>query len=382
MVNKKIKTMMGRIKLLLLLLVFTPVTARAVMVFDFQDGAGNQQIGAWDWQQTSFFAANGNLAVANYAATLAARQAGQQGICDTDPSACQFVVYTHARLTGVTDPDSKTITPNSLGRDFEITMTMAFTETVSFLFGLPGSQGTIAGLSTVPGEFDFINIFYDTNPNSNTTTGYGFNDGILIMKGSGVSDSMGMFQITTGNPTQLDISPNSRAASDDYGDGSGIAGNSQLTVTGYGIQSSLYFSSVTQDSRFVKSLFGPKGIQFQSISLSTYTSINPSDCFSSSTAGDIGAIVPHGSGECDNVHDDDIYANQTHSTGLLPVLGDINGDSYNGTNPDFLAQTDYASSFDATFIASDNNPVPSPGALALFLFGLSSIGTLRFRRRL
>lgn len=359
--------------------------AWADWMFDFQNGEGGYSIGSWDWQQTSFFADQGNFAVWNRAVTESLHKIGMQGPCDTSPAACQFTVYTHALLTYVTDIDGNPFRPTGFGTNYEITLTMSFTETVIGISGTPGTTGTYADLAVDTSKAAFVEVFFDTSRDSDPLTGSGFDDGILIARSSLVSSSDGRFTVVNQAPQQMDRFPGYNATADNYGDGSRRTGFSQMSVTGHGDQGMLTYHNLTTDPRFFLDVGGLLSISFQNISLDTYTAANPSDCFTPTLSlVAVGGSVASGAGRCDTIHTDTLYSGQYHvpGRGILPVIGNVNGATYDGTNPDFVAQTDFNNSFDvAPYPDEPTTPVPAPSALMLLGEGLLVVGIAAAIRR-
>jgi hypothetical protein len=351
----------------------TTAQADAPLSFNFNNAAFNGgvnqvvSVGAWDWSQSSFLAENGSLAVENYAAT--------GGACPGD--VCDFTVHTHATLTGVKDSLGVNTPIAGLGTGFEITTELAFTERVTGLTGAPGGLGTLASFSTLSGAGEYVNIYYQAAaPNTVDLSGAGFNDGLVILAGSGILPSAGTFVITATTPTQFDqaFTGSPGPASDNYGDGSGTIGLSQLTLTGFGVQQEIRFDDLKQDYTYFLNKLAPFGLNFNNISIGLpFNQVNPSDCFSQ-TAQTLGTSVALGTGECANIHTDTLYSGQAADPngGYLPVVGNINGlgPATGGGNggPDFVAQTDINSAFTA---------IPLPGTLALLGIGFLSFGFSR-----
>ncbi|KFI22328.1 PEP-CTERM sorting domain-containing protein [Nitrosococcus oceani] len=334
----------------------------ASVTFDFQNGQVID-VGSFDWTQTSFVAVNGVQAVDNFAAD------------DTCPNnSCDFTILSHASLTGVKDTTGADVTINGLGSDFEITVTFGFTETVTGLSGAPGAQGTLSTFETKPNSGEFLEVYYDTAPNSVDLSGSGFNDGQVILAGSLVGNSFGNFTLTNDDPVQFDQFPaGNTPTSDNYGDGSNIPGQSQLTLSGFGTQNLIRFDSLTQNNSFFLSQLDTFGFNFNNVSIGLpFLQTNPSDCFTNSTAG-FGANVASGTGPCTAAHVDGLYSAQgaDGNGGYVPNTGNINATP---GEQDFVAQTDYNTGFDSV-------AVPEPASLALLGIGLIGLGFTRSRKR-
>ncbi len=323
------------------------------VTFDFQNGQV-VHIGAWDWAQTSFVAKGGSAAVENFASSV--------GACPGN--SCDFTVYSHARLTGVTDSSGNPVVINGLGNNFEITTTLSFTETVTGLTGAPGTGGSIAGFATKPGAGEFVSVFYDTTPDANDLTGFGFNDGLEILQGSTVGSSTGFFTITNDALVQMDQFPLNNAASNSYGPGgtntSLTLGVDQLSLTGVGTQEEITYTGLVQDFSFF--LNRVLAMSFNNISQALpFAQVNPSDCFTT---------APGNTGQCAFFHVDGTYAANSPDAngGFIPAVGNVNGLGPSNTNggPDFVAQSDYNASF-----------VPVPGPLVLLGIGFLGLGAAR-----
>ena len=140
--------------------------------FDANGGLPGQQIdlGAFDWGPTSFLALGGNTAITNFLATGGGCGGGS----------CSFDVLSQAVLIGTLSPTNAVNTPSGLNVNYEITMTVRFTETVTAV--VPGAN-PIATFTAVPGT-GFLDIYFDTSKDSNALTGFGFDDGLVIGRAS------------------------------------------------------------------------------------------------------------------------------------------------------------------------------------------------------
>lgn len=334
-------------------------SANAAVVFD-PDGTGPlgaMTIGALDWGPTSILSQNANTAIAAFAAGACP---GGVGV------ACQFDLVTHATLVGfLNDAGQALPNPAGLNSTFEITMIAKFREQVTGVSSVGGNPiVTFATVPTVPG---FLQMFYDNTPDSHALTGFGYNDGRLILNGNTVGNASSLFTVTSTAPVNLD-----QAGANDY--------TGQLTVTGTGSSTNIPVNSLTTDPTFFITPLTTFGVQFANISIGLpFISVDPSDCFT--IAPDplvVGATAPVPTG-CSNVHVNGPYAANLGELppGYVPVTGTVNG--FNAApptgGPDFVAQTDFNSPLQAA--------VPEPGSLALFGLGLGLLGMLRgFGRRL
>lgn len=375
-------------------------TASASVDIDFHNGQGILTVNSFDWTQTSFLAEDGNQAIADFAAVQAS---GGSLTCADTTTGCQFEVFVHAVLSDAAGTGFSTVT--GLNTDFEVTMTLSFTETVTGLTASPGVVGTLASFTIDTTKSSYINIFYDDDPNSNSLTGYGFDDGRMVAHADTVGTSNGFFSLADndGDGSAIEIFDQfdtGNESDDNYGDATWATdgeltaaeaaaadGNSQLTLEGTGSQSAIAFGgNITQDNWFFKSILtdiSVSNLAFGLINVAPelpFSGVDPSDCFTRSDKGAAAVGTVIASGECDNAHTDDLYANQAvHTGGILPVVGNVNGGPI-GANQfaggvDFVAQVDPNMNFDSI------RPVPEPNVLALLGLGFGSIGILGFRNR-
>lgn len=328
--------------------------AQAGLSFDPNGGlpGGALNVGAFDWAPTSFLALGGTSAITAFDNTGGACGGG----------VCDFDVLTHAKLVGIFDPNGNDITPAALNSSYEITMVARFKETVTGHAILPGIQD-IATFAVKPAAGEFIEIFFDTNVNAVDISGFGFNDGDLILTGGLLAaGSTGLFGVDlTKAPVALDGSPN----------GNQYAG--QSTVTGSGSQSNIASDLLVTDPAFFKNALTLFGLNFANISQGLpYISVDPSDCYTPAASGIAvagGATVAVGA--CANVHVNGVMAVNPDGTGIVPAIGAINGFPIPGF-PDFVAQTDFNSPVSA---------VPEPTSLGLLGLGLGVMGFFGARRR-
>lgn len=321
------------------------------------DGAGNVIVAnSLDWAATSFLAKGG-------VAAITAFDAGATG------SALNFDVLTHAKLTGYVDANNVSVPGLPAGFAGEITVVASFQEKVVAVAGNQADfQTTGAG---------WVEMYYSATPNSDSLRGSNFNDGRLIMRANGVSDSGGLFRVTNSTGVNLD-----GAGAQDY------AG--QLTVSGFGIQDEVRFGtdSIFLDSNFLQSTVIDFSMLFENISIGLpYRSVNPSDCFNENQgAAADGSITNHtASGlvsQCnafvsalDPHHVNGTYADNViadgNDGGYVPIVGTTNG--LFSTSPDFVAQTDFNSAV--------TGAVPEPGMLALLGLAFAGLGVTSVRRR-
>jgi len=308
------------------------------------DGAGPLpaiNLGTFDWGPSNFLALNGQQAITNFIAT--------GGICPA--GSCSFTVLTQASLIGTLSPSGVSNTPTGLGTTFEITMVARFTETVTSV-----SLATeTANFTASPGGF--LEIYFDAPADAHDLTGFGFNDGRLILTATLANTPSGNF--TVSDPTAVPLDQHN---TDDYPANAGLGTPDQLTVSGFGGNGNFILNVTGQDSAFFIDPLAALGLAFSNISIDLpYISVDPADCYDAVApfAGPIGATNVS---TCDNNHVLAWMAAQG-GPGQIPNIGPVNG-LFFLLFPDFVAQTDFNSPLLFT------QRVPEPGSLALLGIGL------------
>lgn len=329
-------------------------TAHAGLTLDLNGSApgGGIVADALDWAPTSFLAKNGIAAINAFDAS--------QGACaSTNGNPCEFTVITQAKLTGYkpTGGNSFVGLPTGVG---EITIVTVFNERVI---------GTTANSATFQTTgVGFVEFFWSAAENATDLTGFGFTDGTLIGRLSGVRNGLGLpatgsFTVTAavdgdGNPIPLDATSN----------GNQFPG--QFTVAGFGSEESVVFGNlgIDLDPSFFLTKLTDFRMLFENISIGLpFSSADPADCFNQLNGNAVGTSGY--AGTCDNNHVLGAFSAQG-GPGTIPVTGSTNGV---GDGPDFVAQTDFNSPVNGT--------TPEPGTLALLGLALSSFGLAASRRR-
>lgn len=330
----------------------------APLILDLNGAAAGGVITATalDWTQTSFLAKGGNQAIANFL---------QNQATNSNTLSTTFDVYTHAKLIGYT-PAGGSQSVSLPGAGGEITIVAKFTETV---VNANAAAGFAQFATTGSG---WVEMYYSSAANSNNLTGFGFNDGTLIMRGTGVTGDVSAFAtgafFNTGF-TNADL--DSFAPTNSY--------PGQKTVNGFGSQSSIKFGSTgfALDSNFFKTQIVDFSILFNNISIGLpYNTVDPSHCFNTTAGAASNAAITAGTAtgnasECDNTIVNGKFAAQGASGGYVPVIGDVNGAF--GQAKDFVAQTDFNSAVTGT--------APEPGSIALMGLALGALGLASRRRR-
>lgn len=330
----------------------------APLLFDFDGSGGTDAVSvtAFDWAPTSFLAIGGNAAIAAYLADAAANG----GVAQNRHT---FDVLTHARMVGF-NPAGGSFT--GLARTDEITLVSRFTEVITGV-GVIGAQAIATFRTTGTG---WLEMYYGLPKNARDLTGFGFDDGRLILRATGVNpNSTGNFSVSTDVlPVSLD-----QHVINNY---SSSAGNQQ-TVTGSGSQTNMTigFTTMDPDTTFFKTNLLGFSLAIANIGQTLpFISVDPSDCFTPNpTANAVGTL--NSAPQCIDNHVQGPYSVQANDGGLAPTTGPVNG---------FLGHASVGA-FDFVAQADFNSPVtgaiPEPGTLALLGLGLAGLGLSMRRRR-
>ncbi len=159
---------------------------------------------------------------------------------------CTFDVLTHAKLIGTLNPGGANNTPAGIvgtTPDYEITLVARYTEVVTTF------AGSFAAFTTVTSAPMFLEMYFDSSPDSVDVSGFGFNDGDLILSGSQVASATGSFLITSSAPVLLD-----QHTTNQYGPTIPLGGApslaDQATVTGTGSNTNTAVTSPLQTRIF------------------------------------------------------------------------------------------------------------------------------------
>lgn len=295
------------------------------------DGTGNPTFGAisvtnFIWAPTSFVAKGGVAAVNNFVL----------GVCGQGGAGCNFDVLSHATMIGMRNGNTD-VTPSGLGTSWEITMTMRFSETVT------GVNSNTATFSTTGSGW--MEWFYSPIADAQALTGFGFNNGRLILRLEGLAAATGSLTVLSNIPVALD-----GFGTNDY--------PGQLTLPAASTLGLLEFggAAAIRDGSFILSQLSSLDMSGSLPAAVPYSAVDPSDCFNAfQTAGGLGSGYVSG---CDNVHFNGPFSAQSAASGgYVPVTGAVNGISGPDFDPEIV--------FTATA-----NVVPEPGRFALALAGL------------
>jgi hypothetical protein len=254
-------------------------------------------------------------------------------------------------------------------------MILGFKEDVTEVTTSAISGNSTASFSSVPTGISFFQIYSDSLTDAvglkaNALTGSGFNDGRLILSGSGVSDVGGSFVV---RPSQ------GIADLDQFGDDGNLNDfDGQKTVQGSGESGDFSITNLTTDPLYFLSSLTSMGFTFVNIAPSLpFKTVDPSDCFTvSANAVAVGSVVA--ASGCTTAHTDGLYSANTGepAPGYVPNIGAVNGQLPIGATtggPDFVSQVDYNAGLAFA--------VPEPTSLALLGLGFAALGVGSRRRR-
>jgi hypothetical protein len=337
--------------------------APAALIFDFNGAlpGGPAQVTAFDWGPRSLLAKNANTAAANFA----------NGGCATDARACEFWLYTHARLQGWRNAQGQLV---RLGAgQGEITFVAGAAYVVEDL----GMSPDALNLSFAPLGPGWLEMYWSEQADAHDLTGRGFGAGRLIGRFEGFG--LGSARVLSINQGSAALD---RFGTDDY--------PGQFTGAGAGIlrgqpHASVGTRSVGLDAEFFLGALGASGARAPLAGVELYfegarmalqfRGTNPSSCFAPSPSG--ARVGQHlGEGACPAGHVVGPFSAQPVVGGWRPQTGPRNAAAlgpgpidgvWQAHAPDFVSATDLNSGVHA-------RAVPEPDSLALLGAAFVALG--------
>lgn len=360
-------------------------TASAITIDTNLGAAGGviSGVNTFDWLPGSAYADGGNQAVIN--ALNNAIDGGNRPVV--------FDTYYHAKLTAATSAGGTVLWNPPAG--VEVTVTARFRESVSAAIVAPGIAIATFAFVDLPANdpAEFLEIYYDTTPDSNALAGTGYNDGRLILKTdlTGAASNFGLTDNFTNIPGTttgtvpyagagpdgfFDVGDLDQAGSDDYAGVDSMHGNG---VT------SLFANVLDFDGLFFK--HAPGDLIFDILTTTQvlpFGSVDPSDAYNLAENVAAAGTVTAGGGEVSQAIAAAVAGvgigrvNGHNSAVTIPgvfVAGGFPFDTGLG-GPDIIFQADASNDF-----SSVRGVIPEPMTATLSLLSLGGLALVSRRRR-